>query len=256
MPLRPDDDRSALPPGERSSAGGLLARRASVGDDVYDVLLTRLIALKIPPGARINVDTLVRELGVSQTPIRAALIRLETEGLVEKTHLVGYSAVPLPSRQRLEQIYELRLLLEPLAAERAARHLRPQTRDELKGLARAMEQSAPDLRLGHGKFAKCDARFHSLIASEGGGPVIAEALARLHSHMHIFRIQLHSRVTEAAIGEHAELLNALVAGNAKGARDAMKQHIARSLKRVAPILDQLDDDPATGKLRRPRRSGR
>src|ERR1700735_4414843 len=98
-------------------------RRASLGDDVYDALLTRLISLKIAPGARITVDGLVKDLGVSQPPTRAALVRLEAEGLVVKTHLVGYSAAPLPSRRRFEQIYELRLVLEPLAAAKAARNL-------------------------------------------------------------------------------------------------------------------------------------
>src|SRR6202012_3446048 len=96
-------------------------RRASLENDVYEALLTRLISLKIPPGARINVDALAKDIGVSQTPIRAALVRLEAEGLVVKIHLVGYSAAPLPSRRRFEQMYELRVLLEPVAATRAAR---------------------------------------------------------------------------------------------------------------------------------------
>jgi DNA-binding GntR family transcriptional regulator len=221
----------------------MLARRTSVGDDVYDVLLTRLIALKIPPGSRINIDTLVRDLGVSQTPIRAALIRLETEGLVEKTHLVGYSAAALPTRQRLEQIYELRLLLEPHAAEKAAKHLTADTRTELRRLADAMSKpSSEDVRVAYGKFASWDAQFHSLIATVGGGELIAETLARLHTHMHLFRILFHSRVTEEAIDEHAELLDALLAGDGKRARDAMKRHITYSLRRITPILETLEDE--------------
>ncbi|WP_354003709.1 GntR family transcriptional regulator [Ramlibacter aurantiacus] len=232
-------------------AAALLARRSSVGDDVYEVLLSRLISLKIPPGARIGVDQLARELGVSQTPIRAALIRLETEGLVNKTHLVGFSAAPLPSRQRFEEIYQLRLLLEPYAAERAATALTAAGRAELAALAEAMARpSAEEAQLAYGKFANADARFHALIARVGGGELMAETLARLHTHMHLFRVLFHSRVTEEAIAEHARLLDALVAGDGPAARKAMASHIRQSLQRVAPILDTLDEGATpSGRLR-------
>ena len=135
-------------------------RRASLGDDVYEALLTRLISLKIAPGARISVDGLVKELGVSQTPIRSALVRLEAEGLVVKTHLVGFSAAPMPSRRHFEQIYELRLLLEPVAAAKAARTLTPADRAALGELHAAMAApSSDDARLAYGKFATWDAAF-------------------------------------------------------------------------------------------------
>lgn len=228
-----------------AAATASLARRSSVGDNVYEVLLTRLIALKIPPGARIGVDSLVRELGVSQTPIRAALIRLETEGLVRKTHLVGYSAAPLPTRREFEEIYQLRLLLEPFAAERAATQLTDAQREELVALHEAMAAPPPEEeRLAYGKFAHRDARFHALIATVGGGELMAETLARLHTHMHLFRVLFHSRVTEEAIREHAQLLDALLRRDAAGSREAMADHIRNSLRRVAPILETLADTPA------------
>jgi DNA-binding GntR family transcriptional regulator len=81
-----------------------------------------------------------------------------------------------------------------------------------------------------------------LIATVGGGELIAETLARLHTHMHLFRILFHSRVTEEAIDEHAELLDALLAGDGKRARDAMKRHITYSLRRITPILETLEDE--------------
>ncbi len=99
----------------------------SVGRDVYEALLTQLIELKIAPGERIAVDALVRDFGVSQTPIRAALIRLEAEGLVVRKYNSGYSAAPIPSRQRFQDIYELRLLVEPAAAALATERMRRRT---------------------------------------------------------------------------------------------------------------------------------
>src|SRR5918993_2685520 len=98
----------------------LLRRPARLGDEVYNAIYSQLMSHKITPGGRISVDNLVRELGVSQTPIREALSRLEAQGLVVKTHLIGYSAADQLDRSRLEQLYELRLLLEPFAAAKAA----------------------------------------------------------------------------------------------------------------------------------------
>ncbi len=222
-------------------AAAELPRRASLGDDVYEALLTRLISLKIAPGARINVDALVKELGVSQTPIRAALVRLEAEGLVVKTHLVGFSAAPLPTRRHFEQIYELRLLLEPVAAAKAASSLTPADRAALGELHAAMAgPSSDDARLAYGKFATWDAAFHARIAAAGGSDLIAETLARLHTHMHLFRLLFHSRVTEEAIREHADVIASLNASDPDAAYAAMQRHVAFSQKRMAPIFEELE----------------
>ena len=64
-------------------------RPISVVEGVYDGIYHRLMSLEIAPGARIPIDVLSRDLGVSQTPVREALSRLEREGLVRKEHLVG-----------------------------------------------------------------------------------------------------------------------------------------------------------------------
>lgn len=218
-----------------------MLRRASLGDDVYEALLTRLISLKIAPGARMNIDALAKDLGVSQTPIRAALVRLEAEGLVVKIHLVGYSAAPLPSRRRFEQMYELRALLEPVAAAQAARVLTPADCAALQELHDAMATpSSADARLAYGKFAGWDTAFHARIATAGGSDLIAETLARLHTHMHLFRLLFHSRVTEEAISEHAEIMASLRAGDPDAAEAAMRRHILFSQKRMAPIFETLE----------------
>lgn len=216
--------------------------RRSVGDDIYEVLLARLIALKIAPGERISIDKLARELGSSQTPVRAALIRLEAEGLIDKTHLIGFRATAVPSAQRFGEIFQIRLLLEPHAAAQAATRMHAEERDELRTLAGTMlEPSKDDEQLAYGKFAHWDARFHHLIARAGGGQVMAETLDRLHTHMHLFRVLFHSSVTEEAIKEHEALLEALMAGQADRARNAMKRHIQLSYKRIAPMLEAYGD---------------
>ncbi|GEQ75305.1 GntR family transcriptional regulator [Comamonas testosteroni] len=222
-----DDLRTSLP------------RRASLGEDVYETLLSQLISLRIAPGSRIAVDQLVRELGVSQTPIRAALIRLENEGLVVKTHNVGYSAAPMPSHRRFAQIYEMRLLLEPYATALAARNMDAEALLELQDIVKNMEMPSGDnARVAYGKFAVQDAEFHAWIAKRSGNELIAETLNRLHAHMHLFRLRFHSDVTEDAINEHAQIVAALIARDEKAAESAMRCHLERSLGRMAPYFAQ------------------
>ncbi len=236
------------PPADADELELQLRSRRSVGDDIYEVLLSRLISLKIPPGARISIDRLARELGASQTPIRAALIRLEAEGLIVKQHLIGYSATAMPSAQHFQEMFQMRLLLEPHAAAQAAKRLSANEREDLRSLVNTMfEPSKDDEKLAYGKFAHWDAHFHRLIALSGGGQVMAEVLDRLHTHMHLFRVLFHSRVTEEAIKEHEELLEALITGKADQARNAMKRHIQLSFKRISPVLEAFGD---TGPLRR------
>jgi DNA-binding GntR family transcriptional regulator len=226
---------------DASPAFEMQPRRPAVSVGVYEALLTKLISLKIAPGSRISVDGLVKELGVSQTPIRSALVRLEAEGLVVRTHLVGFSAAPMPSRGHFEQIYEMRLLLEPAAAAKAARLLTPTDGAALGEMHAAMAAlSSGDARLGYGKFATWDAAFHARIATGGGSHLIAETLAGLHTHMHLFRLLFHSRVTEEAIQEHAELIKSLSAGDPEAAYVAMERHILLSQKRMAPVFECLE----------------
>lgn len=237
MSLGPNAARfvQAAEQGER-----LVAKRVSLGDEVYETLLSQLVALKIPPSSRISVDALVREMGVSQTPIRAALIRLENEGLVVKTHNVGYSAAPMPSRDKFEQIYDLRLLLEPYAAEHAARRLTDAEADELAVLARDMaELDGRDAERGYGKFAVQDAKFHALIATGSGNLLVAESLGRCFAHSHLFRLRLHATVTEGAIDEHGRVLTALAARDPAAARAAMEAHIVQSRDRWRPYFDAI-----------------
>ena len=237
-----------VPPADGDDLEVQLRARRSVGDDVYEVLLSRLISLKIAPGARISIDKLARELGASQTPIRAALIRLEAEGLIAKTHLIGYSATAIPSAKHFGDMFQIRLLLEPHAAAQAASRLSSKEREDLRSLVSAMfEPSGDDEKLAYGKFAYWDAHFPRLIAVAGGGQMMADILDRLHTHMHLFRVLFHSSVTQEAVKEHEELLDALITGQADRARTAMKRHIQLSFKRISPVLEVFGDASAVRK---------
>jgi DNA-binding GntR family transcriptional regulator len=213
-------------------------RAASLAEEVYEAIFARLMALRIPPGARITVDNLVRELAVSQTPIREALGRLEGEGLVVKTHLVGYSAAPQITRRRFEELYDLRLLLEPEMAGRAAATMTDAALAELTTAAGVMSRSGgADERARYSQFARQDAVFHDQILEVAGNELVRETLAHQHTHFHIFRLMFHARVTEEALDEHEAILAAFAARDAEAARRAMRMHVERSRDRLLPAFD-------------------
>ncbi|MFE9356264.1 GntR family transcriptional regulator [Streptomyces olivaceoviridis] len=107
-----------------ATANGSASRgpvRTSVRESVFQALMALLMDHALKPGAKLSIDGLARELGVSQTPVREALARCESEGLVVHRPDVGYLAAPLLDQAGLNDLYDIRLLLEPTAAERATR---------------------------------------------------------------------------------------------------------------------------------------
>ncbi|HWK68886.1 MAG TPA: GntR family transcriptional regulator [Rhizobiaceae bacterium] len=217
---------------------GRIQRVNSLSDEVYEAIFAQLMSLKIAPGSRITVDNLVKEFAVSHTPIREALGRLEGEGLVVKTHLIGYSAAPQITRRRFDELYELRLLLEPAAAAKATKTLDDTRLSALQEAAGVMaRREGKDDRLRYSNFARQDAIFHDKIMEFAQNELIRQTLTHQHTHFHIFRLMYHSRVTEEALDEHEAILAAFAAGDPDAAEKAMRVHIENSRDRLLPAFE-------------------
>jgi DNA-binding GntR family transcriptional regulator len=126
------------------SARKRIKRTQGFVEEVFEIIRADIMALRIPPDTRIPIGNLVRELGVSQTPIREALSMLEALGLVTKKQFVGYCTAPKLTRKEFEQLYEMRLLLEPYAARCAAERMETRELEEVCELAKAMEPAASE----------------------------------------------------------------------------------------------------------------
>lgn len=226
------------PEGEYSNRVGAdrrIKRSPGFVEEVFEVIRADIMSLAIPPDTRISIDDLARKLGVSQTPIREALSMLEAIGLVTKRHFVGYCSAPQLNRTQLDQLYEARLLIEPFAARKAAERMDDAAMAELVALAQAMTPG--ESRQSYDKFADQDSELHDLVAAGSGNPIIRETLARLHSHLHIFRLRFHSEVATEAVNEHGALIKALMSRDPDAAEAAMREHIKRSYARVVPFAD-------------------
>lgn len=214
-----------------------IKRPPRLGDEVYSTIYSLLMSQKILPGSRISIDNLARELGVSQTPIREALSRLEAQGLVVKTHLIGFSAASQMDRVRLDQLYELRLLLEPFAAHKAASLMAPEQVEALKRMAAEMGNDGKEGRVTYSEFARLDGQFHDLIAQASGNELVQETLANLHTHVHLFRLFHHQQATSDANEEHAQLIEAFEARDPDRAERVMRTHVERSHARFRTYFE-------------------
>jgi DNA-binding GntR family transcriptional regulator len=213
--------------------------RGRLADEVYDTLLGQLMSLRIVPDSRVTIDALARELGVSQTPIRDALNRMEADGLVVRVPHAGYRIPPQITRDRFEDMLEVRLLLEPAAARRAAERASTEQVEGLRRMLEEMEQLVGgDGHLAYGAFGLRDAAFHDLVAQSAGNQVVREALARLHTHVHLFRLLYDTQVTYLAMGEHDSVLEAVAARDPDAAAYAMRRHILLSGDRFRRLFDE------------------
>jgi DNA-binding GntR family transcriptional regulator len=205
-------------------------KRQGLVEEVYNLIRADIMSLKIPPDTRILVDNLVRDLGVSHTPIREALSMLEGVGLVEKKHFVGYCTAPTLNRKQFDELFEMRLLIEPAAARYAAERM---SEDELAELARHAEAMDADVsRISYDQFADQDSELHRRIAAGSGNILIAQSLSRLHTHMHIFRLRFHTEIAADAVNEHDVVIQSLMRRDPEAAGAAMHDHIRRSYNRL------------------------
>lgn len=190
----------------------------------------------IAPGARMSIDGLARELGVSQTPIREALARLESDGLVTKAALKGYSASPLLTREQLPDLFGLRRLLEPWAAAEAARRVTPDLASRIRAEMSSIPQAPDDASYeGYKALTAHDARFHDLLLEIAGNEAVRAAFARTHCHLHIFRYTYAGGHGVEALREHGAVSDAVIAGDPVAAEAAMSAHLDASLARLMAV---------------------
>ncbi|MEU7650451.1 GntR family transcriptional regulator [Micromonospora taraxaci] len=225
------------------------ARRLTLADDVYESIKTLVMDHILPPGERVNIDALARELDVSPTPVREALARLEADGLVRKRPLSGYTTTPLLTRAEFDDLFEVRLLLECATAGRAAAHASAEERQRISTEAAAsIDVEAGDGYRRHAAFTALDATFHDLIAEVAGSPLLRDSITRLHSHLHLHRLYFPVTGAPDTNTEHQRIAAAIAAGDSDAATKAMRAHLIAARERHLPAFDQL---PAPGAPRDP-----
>ncbi|NOJ60055.1 FCD domain-containing protein [Arthrobacter sp. 260] len=199
------------------------------GGVIFRVLRSEILAGIHPPGTPLREVGLSERFGVSRTPIREALSRLQHERLLERA--ARGLQVPQIDPQEVIQIYDLRVMLEQEAAGQAAISRTVSDIMRLEGLVeRDRELDSPDdlTRI------RCNLEFHTAVCSASHNRVLQDLLERLSTHLiHTPRSTLSvGNRWEDALDEHEALVKAVVDQRADDARQIARQHMetARALR--------------------------
>jgi DNA-binding GntR family transcriptional regulator len=239
--------------------------RTVLSDATYSRIREKLLTHDIAPGERINIDALARDLDVSQTPVREALARLESEDLVTKEPLRGYTATTLLTVPQIRDLFQFRGLIEPWAAAMAARDINEEGIARINAeLEKGQAAEHLDIDGAYSAMSEHDARFHALIAELSGSEFVRDAYVRTHCHLHLFRlytvlktwVELPREDAEVigdlfelyyqpksgflAFKEHQAISDAVTSGDESNAARLMLQHIESSLHRFAPTMSVME----------------
>lgn len=204
-------------------------RRTPARVRVYEALRSELLTADISPFHRFTEENVAERFGVSRTPVRDALARLEADGLLIKRDSGLYRYTP--TLTEFTELYELRILLETYGLDRAiedptVRHDRRAIETELRiWQERAATGIAPDPG-----FVTADEQFHTVLLRSAGNTEVVEALTRVNRR--IRPVRMHDYLTQdrvdATIREHMEIADLVLSGKLREARDRLRQHVGQS----------------------------
>ena len=204
---------------------------------IYDRLREDLISLRIEPGVVLNRLKLQQEFGLSSTPVRDALMRLEEEGLVE---IFAQSAtrVSLINVAAARQSQFLRRALEQEAIETVCLSPDRTVAHELKALIESQKDAAKSLDIS--RFEDLDREFHRRIFEAAGVLGLFHMVRRHSGHIdRIRRLHLpHAGKMQEIVRDHGQILRALIAGEAGEARARMRDHLSRSIAYSPKLREQ------------------
>jgi DNA-binding GntR family transcriptional regulator len=179
----------------------------------YTVLRDRIHSGAFAPRARLNIDALARELGVSAIPVREALRRLEAEGWVKFQPNVGAIVAPVDTTLWEQQMVAV-AVLEGAATADAAAHLKPSDLTKVRQIAAEMEEVAAEGDLA--KFSRLNRRLHATIIGRCANAYLLELLEQTNQRLDRIRDTMFTYLPDrstAAIGEHQRLIELLEGGD-------------------------------------------
>lgn len=213
-------------------------------DRAFQTLQSDITKGAIKPGTKISETGLATQYGISRGPLREALQRLESRGLLERIPHAGTRVVSLNLNELLE-IYQVREALEGLACRLAAENM---TDDEIASLSLLLEKHAADaeVQAGHAYFQKeGDFDFHYQIVMGAKNEQLAkQILSELYHLLRMYRYQcsLSEGRPQKALKEHLAILDAIADRDGDLAEMLMRKHIRQARQNIASQYKQQDFD--------------
>ena len=204
-------------------------------DVVFNTLRQAILYGRLQPGERLMEITLANQLGVSRTPVREAIRKLEIEGLVLMIPRKGAQVAPITEKD-LNDVLEVRLGLEELAMNYACQRVNEEQLEQIRLAQVNFEANLKAGELGH--LASADEEFHDLIYQATGNRRLMQMINNLREQIYRYRIEY---LKDVNVGkdlneEHTELYHALRTRDSKRALKCMKKHIKNQQEAIVKSL--------------------
>ncbi|MGA4837808.1 GntR family transcriptional regulator [Streptomyces sp. G45] len=202
----------------------LNATRERLRDQVSSALRAALISGELRPGVVYSAPTLAEDFGISATPVREAMLDLAREGLVEPVRNKGFRVTEFSERD-LDQYTEIRALIEIPTVGRVTRTAACEDLEALRPVAEEIVRAARDHDLIG--YLEADRRFHLALLALSGNERLVETVSDLRKRSRLYGLTALDERGELipSAEEHVELLDLMLAGDARGAEACMAKHL-------------------------------
>ena len=204
-------------------------------DMVFDVLMSAIMQGQLSPGERLLEVQLADEMGVSRTPVREAIRRLELEGFVVMVPRKGAYVAGL-SINDVEEVYEIRTVLETLAVRLAAQRMQPADYAQLDELSEKMRATWQEGNVDN--WVSLDASFHELLYKFSRNERLVAMMNNIMEQLSRYRIisLANVEVRHNSLSEHQELIEALKRHGSEAAATAVAMHIENTKQSLINML--------------------
>lgn len=205
-------------------------------DVVFMTLRQAILKGDMEPGERLMEITLANKLGVSRTPIREAIRKLELEGLVNMVPRKG-AVVASISEKDMRDVLEVRITLEELAVKLAIQNMEEADIDQLKKAAKNFENAVISRDIVD--IVEADVVFHDVIYNRTNNNRLIQIINNLREQMYRYRLEYikDARTHSILISEHQDIIAALEKKNVEEAKTAVRQHIVNQEKGIVRAIN-------------------
>ena len=204
-------------------------------DVVFNTLRQAILKGELKPGERLMEIALAERLGVSRTPIREAMRKLEQEGLVVMIPRRGAQVANITEKD-LNDVLEVRIALENVAIEKACARM---TEEEMRRLWLAAKEFEHTIAEGNlVKLAEADVAFHEVIYQASDNKRLIQVLNNMREQIYRYRVEYLKReeAHPQLIAEHAAIIEYISKGEKKAATDIMCKHIDNQVTTVIDVI--------------------
>ena len=206
-------------------------------DVVFNTLRQAILRGEMEPGERLMEIQLAQKLGVSRTPIREAIRKLELEGLVIMIPRKGAEVAHITEKD-MRDVLEVRCTLEELAVALACKNVTPERIMDLRAANKVFESAIVSKDVVN--IVDADVQFHDTIYAMTDNDMLIQIINKLREQMYRYRLEYvkDARTHSILINEHNDIIQKLADKDVEGAKMFMRQHIRNQEKGIIRLLNK------------------